>query len=142
MLVKTPSKPEKTKRNRRKPSQKNKKTASKTHKKKYRSKFGKKISKNRKQFSLPHIPPWKIIFAIIIMGVLGMLYLRHVFATQQLLSEVQNLEQNYQQAKRSHNFYRLTYDRMIGPKEIYNKAKAIGLVDGGPAEKVIQVEPE
>lgn len=76
------------------------------------------------------------------MGALGVLYLNHVFATQQLLSEVQQMEQQYNQAQRAHDSYRLQYDRMIGPAEISAKAKELGFINGGPAEKVIEVDAE
>ncbi len=90
---------------------------------------------------MPVVQPWKIILGVIVAGVLGILYIRHIFATQQLLSETERLEQRYEQVRRMHDRYRLTYDRMIGPKEIYDKAKAAGFIDGGPAEKVIEVKP-
>jgi cell division protein FtsL len=71
---------------------------------------------------------------------MGALYLNHVFATEQLLREVQQLEQEYNQVKRVHNDYKLTYEQMIGPAKIYEVAKEQGFVNGGPAEKVIEVE--
>ncbi len=101
--------------------------------------YGKKRN-NDKKFSLPSISAWKLIVGAIIIGALGLLYLNHVFATQQLLAEVQQIENKYQKAKRRHEDYRLTYDRMIGPKEIYDKAKEQGFINGGPADKVITVE--
>ncbi|MDX1617604.1 MAG: hypothetical protein R3224_02380 [Balneolaceae bacterium] len=83
---------------------------------------------------------WKIIVGALLIGAIGTLYLSHVFATQQLLREVEQLEQEYSKARRHHADYRLTYDRMIGPKEIYQQAKELGFVNGGPADKVIEVE--
>jgi len=53
---------------------------------------------------------------------------------------VQQLERQYNQTKRMHDDYRLTYERMIGPAEIYDKAKSRGFINGGPAEKIIEVE--
>lgn len=103
--------------------------------------YGKKRHK-KKKLSLPSIPAWKLILGAILLGALGVLYLNHVFATQELLAEVQQLENEYQKTKRRHEDYRLTYDRMIGPKEIYEKAKNQGFINGGPANKVITVEGE
>lgn len=102
--------------------------------------YGKKRKQEEKKLSLPSIPAWKLIVSAIVIGALGVLYLNHIFATQQLLAEVQQLENQYQKAKRRHEDYRLTYDRMIGPKEIYEKAKKQGFINGGPSDKVITVE--
>lgn len=94
------------------------------------------------QLLLPNFRAWKVILGAVIIGVLGVLYLNHVFATRELLREVQQREHAYEKAKRSHADYRLTYDRMIGPKEIYEKARDLGFINGGPADKVIVVEVE
>ncbi|GAA5522017.1 hypothetical protein LQ318_09710 [Aliifodinibius salicampi] len=126
--------------NKRKKSSEGSKQSSKSKKKVY----GKRVNNNGKKsrFSLPKVTlkPWKVILGAVVLGILGMLYLNHVFATQELLREVQQLEREYNQAKRLHGSYQLTYDRMIGPAEIYDKAKENGFINGGPAEKVIKVE--
>lgn len=103
---------------------------------------GRRIKKEsgKNRFSLFKTKPWKVILGAIIIGAVGILYLNHVFATQQLLREVQQLEREYNQAKRMHDDYRLTFDRMIGPAEIYDKAKAQGFINSGPAEKIIEVD--
>lgn len=105
--------------------------------------YGQRIKSDKekkKKLSLPNIKPWKVIVGALIIGALGVLYLNHVFATQKLLQDVQKLQRKYNQAKRLHNDYKLEYDRMIGPSEIYQKAKQKGFVNGGPAEKVIEVQ--
>lgn len=104
--------------------------------------YGKRISQNgkKKRLSLPKLKPWKVILGAVVIGILGVLYINHLFATQQLLQEVQQLEREYNQAKRLHSDYKLTYDRLIGPSEIYDKAKEMGFINGGPAEKVIEVK--
>lgn len=103
-------------------------------------KRAKSDKEKRKKLSLPRIKPWKVIVGAIVIGALGVLYLNHVFATQKLLQDVQKLQRKYNQAKRLHNDYKLKYDRMIGPAEIYQKAKKQGFINGGPAEKVIEVQ--
>jgi len=90
--------------------------------------------------TFPGLKPWKIIVTAIVIGAAGVLYLNHVFATRQMLKEVRQLEREYQQTQRMHNSYRLVYDRMTGPAEIYDNAKAMGFINGGPAEKVIEVD--
>lgn len=140
MLIKSPMKKKKVRPNKRKKNSEGSKQSSKSKKKVY----GKRVNNNGKKsrFSLPKVTlkPWKVILGAVMLGILGMLYLNHVFATQELLREVQQLEREYNQAKRLHGSYQLTYDRMIGPAEIYDKAKENGFINGGPAEKVIEVE--
>lgn len=93
-----------------------------------------------KNSGLPKVKPGKVILATIILGIFGFVYLTHVFATQKLLQEVQLLEQEYNKARQMHDELKLQYDRMIGPAEIYQKAKEQGFINGGPADKVIIVE--
>ncbi len=140
MLVKSPMKKDKVRPNKRKKK-------SRSNKKNTRSSTGSSGSygtrvnnKKESRISFPKVKPWKVIVGVITLGALGLLYLNHVFATQELLREVQQLEREYNQAKRLNSSYRLTYDRMIGPAEIYDKAKGRGFINGGPAEKVIKVE--
>lgn len=139
MLVKSPMKKQQVKENRRKSAPKKKKT---THRKTSSKNHGRRVKKGKSTLSLPSVAPWKIILGVIVIGLLGMAYLNHVFATQKLLADVQKLEQKYNQAKRAHDSYRLMYDRMIGPAEISAKAKNLGFINGGPAKKVIEVQPE
>lgn len=105
--------------------------------------YGKRKKRSSgKKLSLPGFSAWKIILGALLIGALGTLYLSHVFATQELLREVEQLENEYNKARRHHADYRLTYDRMIGPKEIYQNAKELGFINGGPADKVIVVEED
>lgn len=143
MLIKSPLKKEKVKENKRNKSGEKKKT--KRRNTSFRSNggnYGKRIKKDdeKKRFSLPTVKPWKVILGAVVIGLLGVVYLNHVFATQELLQEVNQLEREYNQVKRMHSDYRLTYDRMIGPAEIYEKAQNRGFINGGPAEKVIEVQ--
>lgn len=100
----------------------------------------KKPKRESKFSSFKQIQPWKVIVGTILIGAAGLLYLTHIFATQQLHQEVQQLEREYNKAKRLHADYRLTYDRMTGPSEIYSRARELGFINGGPADKVIEVE--
>lgn len=144
MHIKSPLKKEKVKKNKRNKSGGNKKTVRRdTGFRSNGGSYGKRIKQKEektKRFSLPTLTPWKVILGAVVMGLLGVTYLNHVFATQQLLEEVNQLEAEYNQVKRMHDDYRLTYDRMIGPAEIYEKAKNRGFINGGPAEKVIEVQ--
>ncbi len=106
--------------------------------KKARRKNVSKTSSGRSGF--PKIKPGKVILAAIVIGIFGFAYLTHVFATQKLLQEVQALEQEYNKARQMHDELKLRYDRMVGPAEIYQKAKEQGFINGGPVDKVIKVE--
>lgn len=142
MLIKSPMKKDKVKRNKRGRKKSNGKAKNIRPNKRIQngSQGKRKKSREKKGISFPSLEPWKVIFGAVVLGGLGILYLNHVFATQKLLKEVNQLEGEYQQVKRIHSDYRLTYDRMIGPAEIYEKAKTQGFINGGPAEKVIEVE--
>lgn len=91
-------------------------------------------------FSIPKLKPWKVILSVIVIGVMGFLYLTHVLATQKLLNEVQMLENNYNKARTEYDEFKLRYERMIGPAEIYRKAQTLGFINGGPAEQVIIIK--
>lgn len=141
MLIKSPMKKEKVKENKRNNTRRKSKRSIRDSYGSNGKDYGKRIKSDKKKtLSLPKLKPWKVIVGALVLGALGILYLNHVFATQELLREVQQLEQEYNQAKRMHDDYRLTYDRMIGPAEIYENAKSAGFINGGPAEKVIEVE--
>ena len=138
MLVKSPMKKDKVRPNKRKKKRTKRKGTQSS--KGSSGSHGKRIKNKKSRLSFPKVKPWKVIVGVIVAGLLGLIYLKHVFATQELLREVQQLEREYNQAKRLNSNYRLTYDRMIGPAEIYDKAKGMGFINGGPAEKVIKVE--
>ncbi|MCC5926630.1 MAG: hypothetical protein JJU41_08725 [Bacteroidetes bacterium] len=83
------------------------------------------------------VSPFKMIAITILIGVLGYIYIAHIFYTQQLLREVNQLRISFENTRVDHTDVQLTYERMTGPSEVYNRAKAIGLVDGGPADRII-----
>jgi hypothetical protein len=89
------------------------------------------------KINLPTITPWKVILTSFLIGICGILYITHVFSTQQLLQEVQQLENEFNKVNRVHAERRLAYDRMVGPKEIYQRAREQGLINAGPADEVI-----
>ena len=89
------------------------------------------------KINLPTITPWKVILISFLIGICGIFYITHVFSTQQLLHEVQQLENEYNKVNRVHAERRLAYDRMVGPKEIYQRAREQGLINAGPADQVI-----
>lgn len=99
-------------------------------------KSGSKTSNGKEK----RISSGKVIFFSLIIGALGLMYLNHVFSTQKKLKEVNLLQREYVKVKRLYADRKFTYDRMIGPAEVYERAKKLGLKDGGPADGVIYVE--
>ena len=141
MLIKSPMKKDKVKKNRRNGKKKSSRSSNRILiNGSNRNKRNNGSAKRKKGISLPTLKPWKVIIGAIVLGALGILYLNHVFATQQLLREVNQLEAEYNRVHRMHTDYKLIYDRMIGPAEIYDNAQETGFINGGPAEKVIEVE--
>ena len=94
----------------------------------------------KKPSSSAGMKPWKIILGALIIGTLGMLYLTHVFTTQSILEEVQQLERQYDKARRIHAERKLNYDRLIGPTNIYPMAKEQGFINAGPVDRVLIIE--
>lgn len=97
--------------------------------------------KDREKVSLPTFTPWKIILGCVLIGICGLVYINHVFSTQEALREVQQLENSFNKTQRIYNEQRLEYDRMIGPKEIYQQARQQGFINAGPADQIITVDP-
>jgi hypothetical protein len=83
------------------------------------------------------ISPWKMIAFTVAVGVFGYLYISHVFYTQSLLTEVNQLRTQFENARIDYSDAKLTYERMTGPAEVYNRARSLGLIDGGPADKIL-----
>ncbi len=82
----------------------------------------------------------KVILLSLLVGIAGLIYLNHVFAVQKSYKEVLQLQREYEKVKRLYADRKFTYDRMIGPAEVYERAKKLGLQDGGPAEGIIYIE--
>jgi len=96
--------------------------------------------KKRKIPEFSNIKPWKVIVGSLLFGIAGLLYLNHVFYTQRLLGEVQQLQKKYEQTQRIYNDRKFTYDKLIGPTEIYSKARKLGMITGGPTDHVIIID--
>ncbi len=101
----------------------------------------KKEPTQKKKSTLPAFTPWKVILVSFLIGVCGIFYIGHVFSTQQTLQEVRQLEIEFNKVQRQYNATRLEYDRLIGPKEIYQRARQQGYINAGPADQIIIVNP-
>jgi hypothetical protein len=87
--------------------------------------------------TINRVTPWKMIAFTVALGVFGYLYIAHVFYTQRLLTEVNQLRSQFENARIDNTDAKLTFERMTGPAEVYNRARSLGLVDGGPADKIL-----
>lgn len=101
-----------------------------------------RTEKSRSADHLPAFTPWKVIAVSFLIGVCGIIYIGHVFQTQQILEEVNQLELEYNRALRHYNGQRLIYDRQTGPREIYRHARENGFVNAGPADQILIMESE
>lgn len=90
---------------------------------------------------VPSIAPWKMVLGSLCIGLCGLLYITHLLSTQQLLEEVQTLQHEYNRTHRIYNETKLAYDRMTGPKEIYQRAREAGFVNAGPTDHILNLNP-
>ncbi len=95
-----------------------------------------------KKTNLPAFTPWKVVLASFLIGICGILYIGHVFNTQQILTEVNQLENEFNKAQRLYHETRLEYDRITGPQQIYQIARRQGFVNAGPADQIIYIQAE
>lgn len=87
------------------------------------------------------IKAWKLIGITILMGAAGLAYVSHVFKTQDILTEVSQLEQEFEKVRRVHADRKFQFERMTGPSDVYRRASQQGFVHGGAAEGVVVVKP-
>ncbi|MDX1640465.1 MAG: hypothetical protein R3220_02120 [Balneolaceae bacterium] len=106
--------------------------------------YGRRVNTNPKNkiSKLPAFTPWKIVLAVFLIGICGIIYITHVFSTQQTLTEVNQLEAEYNKALRIYQEKRLAYERLTGPKVIYRKASELGFVNAGPADQIIYIRTD
>lgn len=101
-----------------------------------------KTDPKNKISKLPAFTPWKIVLAVFLIGICGIIYISHVFNTEQTLTEVNQLEAEYNKALRIYQEKRLAYERLTGPKVIYQKARELGFVNAGPADQIIYIRTD
>ncbi|WP_234571032.1 hypothetical protein [Rhodohalobacter sp. 614A] len=107
-------------------------------------KYGRRVKTDptSKISKLPAFTPWKIVLAVFLIGICGIIYISHVFNTQQTLKEVNQLENEYNKALRIYQENRLAYERLTGPKVIYQKARELGFENAGPADQIIYIRTD
>lgn len=100
-------------------------------------KTSKKVSHGTR-IKLSAFKPTKIIAFTLVAAIFGFIYLTHVFATQELLGQVQQLQREYEQTQQVHDELKLRHDRMTGPANIYRKARELGFINAGPADQILE----
>jgi hypothetical protein len=85
------------------------------------------------------IKPAKIILWSFIVGLFGFLYITHVFTTQKTLQQVSDIRLEHERLRIIYEDKALTYEQLIGPAQIYERAKSLGFIDSSPHDKVLEV---
>ena len=84
--------------------------------------------------------PGRLIVYSLLFGLAGSMYLTHVFQTQSILSEVQQLRREHERAQRILNDTRRTYDASTGPAEVYRRAESLGLISGEATDPILHID--
>jgi len=85
------------------------------------------------------VKPGKIILWSLVVGLFGFMYITHVFTTQKTLQEVSNIRLEHERLRIIFEDQALTYEQLIGPAQIYERAKSLGFIDSSPNDRVIEV---
>lgn len=102
------------------------------------TRIGAKLSAIQAEF-LPQVSFWKVLALSLAAGAFGIAYIHHGFEMQEQLNRVEALELQVERTRRVFTEKQIRYDRLTGPKEIYQKAQEAGFVSAGPAKQSIPV---
>jgi hypothetical protein len=91
----------------------------------------------RDSLSSISLAPGKVILWSLVAGVCGFAYITHVFTTQQLLQEVNQVQREFERVQMIHEDRTLLHDRLTGPGEVFSRARDMGYQDSGPADHLI-----
>ena len=86
-------------------------------------------------------PTLRFALLMVAVGALFTLYVGHVYATQELAAEVQQLQRENHRLILKHNRLRGEFDRMTAPSVILHRAEVLGLESGsayGPTISLIE----
>lgn len=105
--------------------------------------FGeRKVADAKQPVSSKSFSAGRAISVTFLLGLAGVIYLAHVFATQRIIRDMQVLQKEYERARRLYEDRVLTYQRKTGPAEIQLKAKAAGFEFGGLHDETITVKAD
>ncbi len=102
------------------------------------TRIGAKLSAIQAEF-IPQVSFWKVLVLSVAAGLFGITYIHHGFQMQEQLNRVEALELQMERTQRVFTEKQIRYDRLTGPKEIYQKAQEAGFVSSGPANQSIPV---
>jgi hypothetical protein len=89
---------------------------------------------------LQRVSTVRFALGVLAVAALFTLYVGHVHATQQLLSEVQQARSANQTLHLKHNRLKGAYDRKTGPSVIYERARELGLRERLPRSPVLTLD--
>ncbi len=83
------------------------------------------------------IAPGKVIFWSMVIGVAGFIYITHVFTTQNLLQDVNEVRLEYDKVRSIHETRVLDFEQITGPAAVFSRARELGYEQSGPADYII-----
>jgi hypothetical protein len=89
---------------------------------------------------LQRVSTVRFALGVLAVAALFTLYVGHVHATQQLLSDVQQARSVNQTLHLKHNRLKGAYDRKTGPSVIYERARELGLRERLPRSPVLTLD--
>lgn len=82
----------------------------------------------------------RLALLIIAAAAIVTLYVGHVYATSELLAEVESLRRENLELYLKHNQIKADFDRVSGPATIAGRARTLGLVEAVPSGQPIRLD--
>lgn len=76
-----------------------------------------------------------------LIALFGLLYIQHGYQMEARLEQIQELERQQRILLRAVEEQRLIYDRLTGPKEVYQRAQTAGFIPSNPADERQLMDP-
>lgn len=100
----------------------------------------KKVSLKTKEGRLAAMSTARVALGILAVAGLFTLYVGHIYATQDVLTDVQRLEKENMELELKKNQLSSAWDRATAPAVIHKRAPELGLIEGVPQGETIIVE--
>ena len=89
---------------------------------------------------LDAVPSTRFVVFLLAIAAIFTLYVGHVHASQDVLADLQELRHDNLHLHLKYNQLKGDFDRLTGPAAVYEKARAMGFVEGYEYGPTIQVE--
>lgn len=76
-----------------------------------------------------------------LVALFALLYIQHGYQMEARLEQIQELERQQRILLRAVEEQRLIYDRLTGPKEVYQRAQTAGFIPSNPADERQLMDP-